>query len=213
ILAEIGLLQEPICLPPFWRPRAAGNAGRAPQICIPCRGIPILSGMPGKFPPLLMLLLLVVPMPIATEAPPLDKGQHIDQGVLHYQKLGYFNGAILVADRNKVIYARGIGEANMESHTPNTPKTRFAIASITKQFTSLLILQQVAEGKIALQGKVTDYLPWYRKDTGSRMTIEQLLHHTSGLPSDFDSPEFNATQKPPASTNIRNLLKNSASPR
>src|SRR5262249_29435740 len=33
-------------------------------------------------------------------------------------------------------------------------------------------------------------LPWYRKDTGARMTVEQLLHHTSGLPGDFDQPEF-----------------------
>jgi len=55
------------------------------------------------------------------------------------------------------------------------------------------VLQQAADGKILLQARVSDYLPWYRKDTGSRMTIEQLLHHTSGLPSDFDSPEFNAT--------------------
>ena len=69
----------------------------------------------------------------------------------------------------------------------------FRIASLTKQFTALLVLQQAAEGKILLPGKVSDYLPWYRKDTGSRMTIEQLLHHTSGLPPDFDSPEFSAT--------------------
>jgi len=90
-------------------------------------------------------------------------------------------------------YARSVGYANIESHTPNTPRTRFGIASITKQFTALLVLQQAAEGKILLQGRVSDYLPWYRKDTGTRMTIEQLLHHTSGLPLDFDSPEFSAT--------------------
>lgn len=40
------------------------------------------------------------------------------------------------------------------------------------------------------RGLMSDYLPWYRKDTGSRMTIEQLLHHTAGLPGDFDQPEF-----------------------
>lgn len=151
--------------------------------------------MPGKFPSLLTLLFLLAPTHLASQPPPLDKAQRIDQLVSHYQKYGYFNGAILVADHGAVIYEKGVGYANMESHTPNTPRTRFGIASITKQFTALLILQQVTEGKILLQGKVSDYLPWYRKDTGSHMTIEQLLHHTSGLPPDFDSPEFSATEE------------------
>lgn len=149
--------------------------------------------MPGKFPALLTLLFLAALMPVAGQAPPLDNAQRIEQIVSHYQKLGYFNGTILVADGGKIIYAKGVGFANMESLTPNTLHTRFGIASITKQFTALLVLQQASEGKILLQGKVSDYLPWYRKDTGSRMTIEQLLHHTSGLPPDFDSPEFSAT--------------------
>ena len=156
-------------------------------------GVRILPGMPGKSPCLLASVSLLASASAAGQSPPLDKAGRINQVVSHYRKLGYFNGAILVADRGKVIYAEGVGEADMTSRAPNTPQAKFGIASITKQFTALLILQQVAENKIALQGKVTDYLPWYRKDTGSRMTIEQLLHHTSGLPSDFDSPEFNAT--------------------
>jgi CubicO group peptidase (beta-lactamase class C family) len=149
--------------------------------------------MPSKLPPLLALLFLRAPTPLAGQVPALSKAQRIDQVVSHYEKYGYFNGAILVADHGKVIYAKGVGFANMESHTLNTPRTRFGIASITKQFTALLVLQQAAGGKLLLQGKVSDYLPWYRKDTGSRMTIEQLLHHTSGLPPDFDSAEFSAT--------------------
>lgn len=122
-----------------------------------------------------------------------DKVQQIDRLVAHYQEYGYINGAILVADHGNVLYAKGVGEASMESHTPNTPHTRFGVASITKQFTAALVLQQIAEGKILLHGSVSEYLPWYRKDTGSRMTVEQLLHHTSGLPPDFDSPEFSAS--------------------
>ena len=146
--------------------------------------------MPGKFPALLALIFLLAPVPLAGQTPPSDKAPRIEGIVSHYEKLGQFNGAILVADHGNIICAEGVGDANMESHTPNT---RFGIASLTKQFTALLVLQQAAEGKILLPGKVSDYLPWYRKDTGSRMTIEQLLHHTSGLPPDFDSPEFSAT--------------------
>src|SRR5262249_49193419 len=85
------------------------------------------------------------------------------------------------------------GDANSAAQTPNTPRTKFGIASITKQFTAALVLQQVAEGRIRLEGRVSDYLPWYRKDTGSRMTVNQLLHHTSGLPPDYDDPEFSDT--------------------
>ena len=149
--------------------------------------------MPGKFPSLLALVLVLRPIPAASQAPPSEKAQRIDWVVSHYQRLGCFNGTILVADGGKVIYSRGVGKASFDYDIPNTPNTKFGIASITKQFTALLILQQVAENRIALQGTVCDYLPWYRQDTGSRMTIKQLLHHTSGLPPDFDAPEFNAT--------------------
>jgi len=119
-----------------------------------------------------------------------DQATKIDELVSHYQRLGYLNGAVLVAQQGRIIYAKGVGEADMQGHRPNTPQTRFDIASITKQFTAVLVLQQVAKGKIRLEGSVSEYLPWYRKDTGERMTVEQLLHHTSGLPPDYDSPEF-----------------------
>jgi CubicO group peptidase (beta-lactamase class C family) len=119
-----------------------------------------------------------------------EKAARIRDLVAHYQRCGYLNGAVLVADHGKVLYAQGVGEANMETHTPNTPHTRFGIASISKQFTAALVLQEVAEGRLRLDGTVADYLPWYRKDAGARMTIEQLIHHTSGLPADFDQPEF-----------------------
>src|SRR5690349_3748889 len=99
--------------------------------------------MPGKFPFLITLLSLLAPTQLASQTPRLDTAQRIDQVVSRYQKLGYFNGAILVADRGRVIYAKGVGEADMTSHTPNAPQTKFGIASITKQFTALLILQQI----------------------------------------------------------------------
>ena len=54
----------------------------------------------------------------------------------------------------------------------------------------MLILQLVQEGKIKLEGKLTDYLPDYRKDTGDRITIHQLLNHTSGIPSYTGLPKF-----------------------
>jgi CubicO group peptidase (beta-lactamase class C family) len=138
----------------------------------------------------LALSLLILSDCPAAENGTSNKAAQIDTLVSHYQRCGYLNGAVLVAQHGQVIYAKGVGEANMESHVPNTPRTKFGIASITKQFTAALILQQAAQGKIRLDGTVSEYLPWYRKDTGEHMTVEQLMHHTSGLPADYDSPEF-----------------------
>jgi CubicO group peptidase (beta-lactamase class C family) len=80
--------------------------------------------------------------------------------------------------------------ANMEWNIPNTTDTRFRLGSITKQFTATLILQLVEQGKIKLDGKLSDYLPEYRKDIGQKVTIHQLLNHTSGIPSYTGLPGF-----------------------
>jgi CubicO group peptidase (beta-lactamase class C family) len=127
---------------------------------------------------------------ISPQNPSTTKATRIDQLVSRYQQCGYFNGSILVAEHGKVLYERGVGYANIQKHTPNTPQTKFGIASISKQFTATLVLMQVAIGNLRLDATVSEILPWYRKDTGSRITIEQLLRHTSGLPPDYDTPEF-----------------------
>ena len=88
-----------------------------------------------------------------------------------------------MAENGKVIYKKGIGLANMEWNIPNEPDTKFRLGSITKQFTATLILQLVEQGKIKLDGKVSDYLPEYRQDTGAKITIHHLLSHTSGVPN------------------------------
>jgi CubicO group peptidase (beta-lactamase class C family) len=119
-----------------------------------------------------------------------DKASKIDNLVSLYHKYGQFNGSVLVADNGKVLYEKGFGLANMEWNVPNTPDTRFRLGSITKQFTATLILQLVEQGKIKLDGKLIDYLPDYRKDTGEKVTIHNLLSHTSGIPSYTSLPGF-----------------------
>ena len=105
-------------------------------------------------------------------------------------KYRLFNGSVLVAENGKVIYKKGLGLAQMEWNIPNTPDTRFRLGSITKQFTATLILQLVEQGKVKLDGKVSDYLPAYRKDIGEKVTVHQLLNHTSGIPSYTGLPGF-----------------------
>ena len=122
--------------------------------------------------------------------PSANKAAKIDEVMTAASKNRLFNGTVLVAENGKVIYKKGFGKANMEWNIPNTPDTRFRLGSITKQFTATLILQLVEQGKIKLDGKITDYLPDYRIDTGGKVTIHQLLNHTSGIPSYTSMPNF-----------------------
>src|SRR5688500_19621303 len=112
-----------------------------------------------------------------------DKARKIDEVLSAANKYHLFNGSVLVAENGKVVHKKGYGHANMEWNILNTPDTKFRLGSITKQFTAALILQLVDEGKVKLDGKLSDYLPAYRKDVGDKVTIHQLLNHTSGIPS------------------------------
>lgn len=137
-----------------------------------------------------LLLLFTVAFITATAAFAQQQVQKIDGLMKQYYEYGQFNGSILVADKGKIIYEKGFGMANMEWAIPNQPDTKFRIGSVTKQFTATLILQLVEEGKIKLDGEITDYLTDYRKDTGGKITIHQLLNHTSGIPSYTGRPDF-----------------------
>jgi CubicO group peptidase (beta-lactamase class C family) len=119
-----------------------------------------------------------------------DKAEEIDILLQKYHEFGQFNGTALVAQAGKIILKKGYGYANMEWDMANQPNVKFRLGSITKQFTSMLIMQLVAEGKIQLDEKMTRYLPNYRKDTGDKVTIHQLLTHTSGIPSYTNKPDY-----------------------
>ena len=137
---------------------------------------------------LLLTLLWQVSSPSAADTP--DNAAKIDKLMSQYADCCSFTGTVLVSDHDKVIFKKGYGLANREWNIPNTPEVKFRLGSITKQFTSMLIMQQVAKGTIKLDGHLSDYLPYYRQDTGSKITISQLLSHTSGIPSYTDDPKF-----------------------
>jgi CubicO group peptidase (beta-lactamase class C family) len=118
------------------------------------------------------------------------KIEKIDALMKLYNEYGQFNGSVLVAEQGRVIYKKGFGAADMEWDIPNEPDTKFRLGSITKQFTSMLVLQLVNEGKLRLEGRVTDYLPDYPKSTGDRITIHHLLTHSSGIPNYTNFPSF-----------------------
>lgn len=118
------------------------------------------------------------------------KAEKIDALLGQFNAYGQFNGAVLVAENGKVIFKKGYGMANFEWDIPNAPDTKFRLGSITKQFTSMLVMQLVEKGMLRLDGKITDYLPDYPKATGDKVTIHHLLTHTSGIPGYTEFPNF-----------------------
>lgn len=88
--------------------------------------------------------------------------------------------AIAVVRNGKVILRRGYGLANIEHRVPITPSTNFDLASLSKQFTGLAVAMLAAEGKIKLSDDIRKYIPEL-PDLGRPITIDHLVHHTSGL--------------------------------
>ncbi len=114
----------------------------------------------------------------------------IDALLTAYHDVEQFSGVVLVAKGDDIVYQGAFGEANRASGTANTVDTRFAIGSLTKQFTSALTLQLVEEGKVDLDAPITRYLPDYPAAQGDRVTIHQLLSHTSGIPEHINRDGF-----------------------
>lgn len=114
------------------------------------------------------------------------KIKNIDEVLSAYHQYDLFNGSALIAQNGKEVFKKSYGKANFAWNIDNTSTTKFRIGSLTKQFTALLILQLKQEGKLKLDDKIIKHLPWYFKNTGSKLTIHHLLSMTSGLPNYTD---------------------------
>ncbi len=93
---------------------------------------------------------------------------------------GLPGAAVLVLRKGEVVYAKGYGLADLGKGTPNTPHTRFQLASMSKSVTALLVLQLVEQGRLRLEDPLEKYLPGVVG--GERITIHHLLSHTAGMP-------------------------------
>ena len=109
--------------------------------------------------------------------------------VAAYHEAGLYDGAVLIAQGDSVIYAGAVGMADREAGAANTVDTRFCIASVTKQFTAALVLQLVEDGLIDLDAPIATYLP-DGPSYGNRVTVHHLLAQTSGVPEDGDALSF-----------------------
>lgn len=96
-----------------------------------------------------------------------------------------FQGTVLIAKQDVVLFKRGYGMADMTNNIPNQPETIFRIASLTKAFTALGIMQLQETGKLQVNDPLSKYFP--DLNVGDQVTIHHLLTHLSGLQSEFDN--------------------------
>jgi len=101
----------------------------------------------------------------------------IGQEVFEQQRTPGF--AFLVWSHGSVVFTKGYGFADLASKTPATPDTRFAVGSITKQFTAASILMLVEQGKLSLDDPLEKYVPG--APNADKITLRMLLNQDSGL--------------------------------
>ena len=92
--------------------------------------------------------------------------------------------AVAILDNGEMVYAQGFGMANVEKGVAIDADSMFNIASISKQFTAGAIARLHLDGKLQLQDPVSKYVPGL-PDWGNIVTVEQLVHHQSGVPDIF----------------------------
>ncbi|WP_405147134.1 beta-lactamase family protein [Sphaerisporangium sp. NBC_01403] len=92
-----------------------------------------------------------------------------------------FSGTVLLVNGNRTVLSRSYGMADKQKEIRNGPDTIYGLGSITKMFTAVSIMQLVQRGKVELTEKLGAYLDGFPADVAGKVTVHQLLTHTSGL--------------------------------
>jgi len=108
-----------------------------------------------------------------------EKAKRIDSVVKLYQQHGSFNGSVLVYQYGRPVLVKGYGYRDVSKKLLNDSNTVFQIGSVTKTFTATMIMMLQEQGKLNIKDKLNKYFPDY--PDGDKITIENLLTHTSGI--------------------------------
>jgi CubicO group peptidase (beta-lactamase class C family) len=102
-----------------------------------------------------------------------------------------FSGVVLVSRHGIVLFEKAYGLAQRAPNVPNDLERRFQLASVSKMFTAVAIARLVDQGKLSFHDTLAKLLPDYpNRETAGRITVGQLLTHTSGIPDYFRIPRF-----------------------
>lgn len=110
----------------------------------------------------------------------------IEEIIAAYKSKGHIPGlAVVIVKDDQTLYSKGYGYKDAASKEPVTPSTLFEIGSNSKAFTGLAVMKLAEQGLIHLDDPVSRHIPWFQmkyRDVQTDITIQQLLHHTSGIP-------------------------------
>lgn len=139
----------------------------------------------------MMILLLSMPVPTLsaaydqTDVTPEKLGE-IEKWIQKQLSKAEFPGmSVTIVSGNQTVYQKGFGLADLTAGTPVTGSTIFEIGSNSKAFTGLAVLKLEKEGKLKLNDPANQYVPWLQFTYHAEpavVTLEQLLHHTGGIP-------------------------------
>lgn len=128
----------------------------------------------------LVVIALLVITSCGSEKTMEQKLTEVDQLFAAYDASDIPGAAVMIIEDGKPILQKGYGVAHFVDNSLVTPKTNFRLASVTKQFTAMSILQLVENGDLSLETSLTDIWPQF-PGYGTSITIEHLLQHTSGI--------------------------------
>ncbi len=147
-----------------------------------------------------VLSTLAVSFVLATPPAPAQAvpglANRMERAAAFYQNRDGFMGMVAVARDHKIVFQHGYGYANLESKILFTLDTRFRIGSLTKQFTAAAILLLQQDGKLKTSDPIGRFYP-NAPDAWSKITLRNLLNHTSGIPDiDFGLVARNSLHNP-----------------
>jgi len=125
-----------------------------------------------------------------------DVAAQMDAYLAAAHRIQRFSGSVLVARGGTVVLRKSYGQANYELNVPNTPKTKFRLGSVTKQFTSMAIFELEESGKLKITDTVKTFFPDY--PAGDKITLRHLLTHTAGIPNLTEFPDYLKTMALPS---------------
>jgi CubicO group peptidase (beta-lactamase class C family) len=127
------------------------------------------------------------------QTPAKDPAARMQQVIQSYVDNKSFMGTVLVVKDGKTLIDEGYGSADLEWKIPNTPAVRFRLGSVTKQFTAAGILLLEERGKLRIDDPIGKYLP-DAPEAWQKVTIYNVLTHTSGIPSFTGFPDYHSTE-------------------
>jgi CubicO group peptidase (beta-lactamase class C family) len=112
-----------------------------------------------------------------------------------FVETGNLTGTVLVARKGRVLFRHSYGMANYELQVPNSLETRFHLASVSKAFTAAAILQLQEQGRLSVADPLSRFVPDF--PNAGRITLDNLLTHTSGIPDINDLSDYDTFARSP----------------